>query len=193
MSNHSITLKPLTARQKAFGRAFIELNNATQAAIKAGYSSKIAATQGCLLLQHPGVKRYVNQLRAIETERARDRLDAVYDQIGHCLTREGTDFINKETGEFLPVHQLPERANASIDGIEIEERFDKDGGKVVKTKLKLVSKASVMDMAVKVLGGYAPTGPSANTSVNVSIDNRKVVHVLRVRDDGRGPKRVESH
>ena len=170
----STTPKPLTARQIAFGRAYVELNNATQAAIKAGYKPSSADECGYRLLRHRGVKNQISKLRHHEAERAKDRLNVVYNEIGHAISRRGTDFIDEETGEFIPIHDLPERANASIDAIEIEEKYDKDGGKTIKTKLKLVSKYSAMDMAVKVLGGYAKTGDE--TTVN--IDNRRVTLVL---------------
>ena len=64
-------------------------------------------------------------------------------------------FIDPETGDFLPMHLLPERAKASVEIYEIVERKNKDGSFTKSVKLKLVPKRGAMDMAFKILGAYA--------------------------------------
>ena len=53
----------LTARQDAFCYAYVELNNATQAAIKAGYSEKGAEVTGSQLLRNHKVAEKIAKLK----------------------------------------------------------------------------------------------------------------------------------
>lgn len=55
----------LTDKQRVFCYCYYENFNATQAAIKAGYSEKTAAEQGCRLLKNIKVKEFLEKLREI--------------------------------------------------------------------------------------------------------------------------------
>lgn len=55
----------LTDRQRNFCYCYYESFNATQAAIKAGYSDKTAAEQGCRLLKNVKVKEFLEKLREV--------------------------------------------------------------------------------------------------------------------------------
>lgn len=55
----------LTDRQRNFCYCYYENFNATQAAIKAGYSEKTAAEQGCRLLKNVKVKEFLEKLREV--------------------------------------------------------------------------------------------------------------------------------
>ena len=60
----------LTEKQKKFVDYYIELGNATQAAIKAGYSSKYANTNASKLLQNTTIKSYIDErLSQLASER----------------------------------------------------------------------------------------------------------------------------
>lgn len=60
----------LTDKQKKFADYYIELGNATQAAIRAGYSEKYANTNASKLLQNTTLKDYIDErLKQLEDER----------------------------------------------------------------------------------------------------------------------------
>lgn len=60
----------LTVKQKAFADYYIELGNATEAAIKAGYSKKYAGQNSDKLLKNTKIKMYIDErLKQIEDER----------------------------------------------------------------------------------------------------------------------------
>lgn len=62
--------KKLTPKQKAFADYYIETGNATEAAIKAGYSKKTARVIGTENLTKPALKQYIDErLAKIEDER----------------------------------------------------------------------------------------------------------------------------
>lgn len=62
--------KPLTARQEAFCREYVIDLNATQAAIRAGYSEKGATVRGSELLAIRKVADRVAELSGVKAERA---------------------------------------------------------------------------------------------------------------------------
>ena len=63
----------LTIKQKAFADYYIELGNATEAYIKAGYKASkrdIAEVEGCKLLRNPKVEAYLKEReQQIESDR----------------------------------------------------------------------------------------------------------------------------
>lgn len=63
----------LTEKQKRFADYYIETGNATEAAIKAGYSKKTARVIGQENLTKPAIKEYIEQrLKQMEDERIAD-------------------------------------------------------------------------------------------------------------------------
>lgn len=67
----------LTAKQQRFVEEYMKDLNATQAAIRAGYSKRSAAVQGVQLLRKSQVSAYVDQLRAAQTERTGSDADRI--------------------------------------------------------------------------------------------------------------------
>lgn len=62
--------KKLTPKQKAFADYYIELGNATEAAIRAGYNKKTARQIGSMNLTKVDIKQYIEErLKQIEDAR----------------------------------------------------------------------------------------------------------------------------
>ena len=73
----------MTERQRKFAEYYVQCGNATQSAVKAGYSEKFANTNAAKLLQNTTVAAYIKQLsEAAQTARimtARDRQELLSD------------------------------------------------------------------------------------------------------------------
>lgn len=68
----------LTEKQKRFADYYIETGNATQAAIKAGYSQRTARFIGAENLTKPNIKSYIEQrLKELEDERIADATEVL--------------------------------------------------------------------------------------------------------------------
>lgn len=68
----------LTEKQKRFADEYIKSGNATQAAIKAGYSKKYANTNVSKLLQNTTIKSYLaERMKLIDSERIMSAKEAV--------------------------------------------------------------------------------------------------------------------
>lgn len=68
----------LTPKQKAFADYYIETGNATESAIKAGYSKKTARVIGQENLLKPAIKTYIEErMKEIESKRIMDAKEAL--------------------------------------------------------------------------------------------------------------------
>ncbi len=68
----------LTEKQKRFADYYIETGNATEAAIKAGYSQRTARFIGAENLTKPNIKSYIEQrLKELEDERIADATEVL--------------------------------------------------------------------------------------------------------------------
>lgn len=71
-------LKGLTVKQKKFADEYIITGNATESAIKAGYSKKYANTNASKLLQNTTLKLYVDErLAELDSEKIADQKEVL--------------------------------------------------------------------------------------------------------------------
>lgn len=168
-------VKKMTDRERAFCAEYPKDHNATQAAIRAGYSRNTAQVTGSKLLAKAHIQNQIGKAERVHLENVGMKVEEVLEQIHSALTREGTDYVDEATGELVPIHKLSKRARQAIDGIEQEvtiiERENMPPMKVIKTKLKLVPKASAMDMAMKHFGAYAAEKSETTTKVTFEFDS----------------------
>lgn len=71
-------LSKLTLKQKRFADEYIITGNATESAIKAGYSKKYANTNASKLLQNTTIKRYIDErLKILDSEKIADQKEVL--------------------------------------------------------------------------------------------------------------------
>lgn len=99
----------LTKRQKEFADEYMKTGNATESAIKAGYSSKTAYAIGNEVLKKPKIKEYINQKQEkIEekitmniAERQQFLVDIILGNI------KDTKIILNEQRRYTPIEVVP--------------------------------------------------------------------------------------
>jgi phage terminase small subunit len=98
----------LTPKQKAFCDYYIKLGNATEAAIKAGYSKKTARFIGQENLTKPNIRNYIDdQVSKKEKERIADQ-DEVLEFLTKVLRGEETEEVPVSmTNKFEMVDKKP--------------------------------------------------------------------------------------
>lgn len=85
----------LTTKQKMFADEYLVSGNATQSAIKAGYSEKYAHTNANKLLQNTTIKNYLEEkLKEIESRKIADAAEVM---------RYLTSVMRNETKEEVPI------------------------------------------------------------------------------------------
>jgi phage terminase small subunit len=139
----------LTPKQSAFVTEYLKDLNATQAAIRAGYSEKTAYRIGAELLQKTSVAEAVQNAKAKRAQRVAIEADDVLKQFmrfAFCDVR----LLYNPDGTLKPMNEWPDDAAAAVNGIDtIELAGDVQG--CIK-KLKLVDKLGALNSIAKHLG-----------------------------------------
>ncbi len=71
----------LTAKQERYAQEYLIDSNCTQAAIRAGYGAKSAASVGCRLLKNVKVAGRIRELTIAKAERCRVTADQVLEEL----------------------------------------------------------------------------------------------------------------
>lgn len=98
--------KGLNARQKLFCDEYLIDLNATQAAIRAGYSEKYANTNASKLLQNTTIAEYIAQKQAAREKRTEITQDMVLREIANIAFSNAADYVQV----------IEKDATAEIDG-----------------------------------------------------------------------------
>ena len=83
----------LTPKQQAFADFYIETGNATEAAIRAGYSIKTAGVIGDENLRKPYIKKYVDKVLSEMSERRVATAQEVMETLTRVLRREEKETV----------------------------------------------------------------------------------------------------
>lgn len=148
--------KGLTDRQKRFCDEYLIDLNATQAAIRAGYSEKTAEQMGYQLLQKTSVLGYLKKRLADREKRTEITQDMVIRELAAIGFAKATDYaevdgplvVIKPTAKLTPEQQ---KAVASIE----QGNFG--------IKLKLYDKVRALELLGKHLGLFAAASGDNDT------------------------------
>jgi phage terminase small subunit len=110
--------RPLTAKQQMFVKEYLIDLNATQAAIRAGYSAKTAEWIGPQLLGKSHVSEAVQAEMAKREKRTEITQDRVLNEIGKIAFVNLQD-VYDEGGSLIEVKQLPREVAAALSSIKI--------------------------------------------------------------------------
>ena len=90
----------MTDKQSAFCQEYLIDLNATQAAIRAGYSAQTAQEQGARLLSNVMVSREIDRLKAERSRRTGITADRVLQELARIAFVNPIDVINPATGDI---------------------------------------------------------------------------------------------
>lgn len=117
----------LTEKQKRFCDYYIETGNATEAAIRAGYSQKTARFIGAENLTKPNIKKYIgDRLREIEDKRIA-KAEEVLKYLTSVMRGEETEevVVVEGTGEGASEARIIEKQVSARDRIKAAELLGK--------------------------------------------------------------------
>lgn len=154
-------MSKLSDKQERFAREYIIDLNATQAAIRAGYSPRTANEQAARLLAKVSVSERIAELKAKAAKRNDLTVDSVLDEIKKVGYANMLDYVQVQPDGTAQVDlsKLTRDQAAAIESVQTEEVWEagEDGPRRVrKIKFKLAPKLPALDMLMKRLGGYAP-------------------------------------
>ena len=136
----------LTPKQKAFVDEYLVDLNATQAAIRAGYSPKTAQEQSSRLLSNVMVQEALQKRQTKLQNKLEITQERVLEELASIAFSNGADFAKvTETGHvrIVPTEELPEEKRRAIASIK-EGQFG--------TEIKTYDKVLALEMLGKHLG-----------------------------------------
>jgi phage terminase small subunit len=148
-------LSPLTDKQEAFCLEYLKDLNATQSAIRAGYSEKTAKAQASRLLTNVDVSARVQELMTERVNRVQVDADTVLRELLRIATYDVAAVFDS-AGFMKPVQDIPEEVRRAITGIEVDEIFAGQGEdrSIIghAKKVKLGDKVKALEILGKHLG-----------------------------------------
>ena len=164
----------LTRKQAAFVREFAIDLNATQAAIRAGYSPRTAQEQSSKLLSKPMVQAAVAESQAKALKRAELQADDVLEELRRVAFRDTRDLFvmvdqvvtskDAATGELVTAtvrvprlkdpDEWSDEVAAAVEGLEVVKKnaFAGDGHIDTIYKLRLAQKVPALEILAKRFG-----------------------------------------
>ena len=141
----------LTDKQQRFVDEYLIDLNATQAAIRAGYSAKTADQQGSRLLANVKIKQAVAEKQAQRSKRTGVNQDRVVLELAKVAFAKMTDIVDSEG-------RIKEDASpddlACIESIKYKESDNEYGGSVER-EVKIASKLKALELLGKHLGMWS--------------------------------------
>ena len=102
----------LTAKQRLFVAEYLKDLNATQAAIRAGYSQKTANEQGARLLAHVSARKAIDEAMKARTQRLQRTADEVL--------RDISDIAKTAKNAFMDNPEQTALASVALKALELE-------------------------------------------------------------------------
>lgn len=141
----------LTDKQQRFVDEYLIDLNATQAAIRAGYSAKTADQQGSRMLANVKVKQAVAEKQAQRSKRTGVNQDRVVLELAKVAFAKMTDIVDSKG-------RIKEDASpddlACIESIKYKESDNEYGGSVER-EVKIASKLKALELLGKHLGMWS--------------------------------------
>jgi len=139
----------LTEKQQRFVDEYLIDLNATQAAIRAGYSIKYADREGHKLVENSRVSEAIEKALAERSRRTGINQDRVVQELAKIAFVKITDVVNDDC-EILS--DVDEADLAAIESMKVKTIPTKNGEIGVEREIKLSSKLKALELLGKHLG-----------------------------------------
>lgn len=166
----------LNSRQAMFCQEYLLDLNATQAAIRAGYSKKTAAKIGSENLRKPDITNCIQELKNKRSERTKIDADYVLQRHREIDELDILDVVKPDLSGFRSLNEWPKSWRTSISALDISELFDYEDGK--KELSGLIKKIKWPDKVrnLELLGKHVDVQAyNEKVEVNGEINNVMVV------------------
>lgn len=148
----------MTKKQKCFIEEYLIDLNATQAAIRAGYSPDTANEQGSRMLANVSIRACIDKAMAERSKRTGVNADRVVEELAKIAFVNPADVIDTEKA-MVKEDAAPEDT-AAIQSIKVKT-FGEDG---LEREIKMADKLKALELLGKHLGMY-------QSNVNVQVES----------------------
>ncbi|WP_339014272.1 terminase small subunit [Lactococcus garvieae] len=142
----------LTKKQQDFADYYIELGNATQAAIKAGYSEKYAGQNADKLLKNTNIKKYIDEKMAqLASERIMSAQE-ILERLSLIANAEITETVVVANAEGYAEVEKPPDFKTQIQAMkELLKRYPGNDKLLEQQLRKLTAEANATEAKAKIL------------------------------------------
>lgn len=116
----------LPPKQARFVEEYLLDLNATQAAIRAGYSPKTAYRSGADLLKKPQIRQLIDQYKMERSQRVQMDADRVLERLAEIDAMDVADIFNDDGG-LKPLREWPRIWRTYITSLDISELVEGAG------------------------------------------------------------------
>ncbi|HEK3017733.1 terminase small subunit [Proteus sp. G2609] len=139
----------LTDKQEMFCREYLIDLNATQAAIRAGYSEKTANAQASRLLVNVNIQNRIQELKSNRNERVEVDADYVLKRLVEIDQMDVLDILN-ESGDLKPVRDWPKAWRTTLSGLDVMSiSTGEEGTDTLLKKIKWPDKVKNLELLGK--------------------------------------------
>jgi phage terminase small subunit len=157
----------MTPKQLSFIHEYLVDKNATQAAIRAGYSAKTAAVIAIELLRKPNIREAIDE----KLNKANEKCGLTHELVHQSLIRElkfDPSKLFDDNGNAKSIHEIDQDTRMALTGVETSELFG--------TKYKWTSPNVAREQAMKHLGMFEKDNEQAGKmTVTISKDDSGLV------------------
>lgn len=140
----------LTKKQQRFVDEYLIDLNATQAAIRAGYSVDTAAVIGCENLTKPNIQSSIAKAMAERSKRTGVNQDRIVEELAKIAFVNISNVV--DTYDCTVLQDASPDDLACIESVKVKEFPTKDGGTGTEREVKLASKMKALELLGKHLG-----------------------------------------
>lgn len=137
----------LTAKQEMFCLEYLIDLNATQAAIRAGYSEKTAQQVGSENLSKPVINQYISTLKAERSDSVAVDAKYVLNRLVEIDKLDVLDILD-DVGNMKAIKDWPKSWRTSISGLDVQDMISGDTESVIK-KIKWPDKLRNLELLGK--------------------------------------------
>jgi phage terminase small subunit len=143
----------LTPKQQRFVDEYQIDLNATQAAVRAGYSRHTAEQQGCRLLRNAQIQQSVADAKEGAREKTGITAQRVKEELARLAFVDMRAFFD-EQGNLKPIHQMTADQGAALAGLEVIVKNAQagDGHTDIVHKFKVWDKCKALELLGKHFG-----------------------------------------
>lgn len=170
----------LTEKQKRFVQEYPKDLNATQAAIRSGYSERTASAVGYENLRKPQIKKALAEAMQQRCERTKIDADYVLKRLVEIDQMDIADIL-AEDGSLLPVTAWPKVWRTTLSGMDVQTLGSKEDLSILK-KVKWPDKVKNLELLGKHVTVQA-FNEKSSVSGEIAIETRPISAIFEQADD----------
>ncbi len=145
--------KRTVTKQDIFIQEYFIDFNASQAAIRAGYTIKSAGSTGPKLLKIPRIAAALEEERARRAENSKVSIARVVEELAKIAFFDPRKLYDR-SGNLIPVCKLDDATAANIGGVKVSQISSSGGVLTEEKELKFLDKKGSLDSLMRHLGGF---------------------------------------